>query len=161
MFALQLLYDRVVSTALSMTHPYAPIHVALAMLTVVVLAVAGALALLLALQERLLRGKRASSAWMRKWPPIETMESYLFLVNRWGFVLLTAVLITSFYFYHALLWQHPVLLPKTVLALAAWVIFLILLLGRHWRGWRGAQAINSTLCGVVLLILVYAGSRLI
>lgn len=134
-------------------------HVLLSLLTVVVLAIAGLLALLLALQERLLRSKSVG-VWARKLPPLETMESHLFLVNRGGFVLLTAVLVTSFYCYHALLWQHPLLLPKTLLAVAAWVIFLVLLLGRHWRGWRGAQAINSTLCGVILLIIVYFASHI-
>lgn len=135
------------------------IHVILSIITVAVLTVAGMLALLLALQERLLRTKRAA-VWVQKLPPLETMEARLFLINRWGFILLTLVLITSFYFYSHWLWQQPVLLSKIFLTLAAWIIFLILLLGRHWRGWRGAQAINSTLCGVILLILVYWVSRL-
>lgn len=134
-------------------------HVLLSIFTVIVLIVAGLLALLLALQERLLRSKYAG-AWVQKLPPLETMESLLFLSNRSGFVLLTAVLTTSFYFYHGLLWQQPLLLPKTLLTLTAWTIFLILLLGRHWRGWRGARAINATLCGVILLIVVYLVSRI-
>jgi len=145
-------------SSLLLHHPHAELHVMLSILTVVVLVIAGLLALMLALQERLLRSKSVG-AWARKLPPLETMESHLFLVNRWGFILLTAVLATSFYFYHALLWQHPLLLPKTLLAVAAWFIFLVLLLGRHWRGWRGAQAINSTLCGVTLLIIVYLASH--
>jgi ABC-type uncharacterized transport system permease subunit len=135
------------------------VHVLLSLLTVLVLIIAGLLALLLALQERLLRHKNAV-AWVQKLPPLETMETHLFFVNRWGFILLTAVLITSFYGYHALLWQQPLLLPKTVLAVTAWLIFLILLLGRHWRGWRAARAVNATLCGVALSVFVYIVSQL-
>lgn len=129
-------------------------HIALSMLTVAVLIIAGLLALLLALQERLLR-KKVTNVWAQKLPPLETMEHYLFSVNRCGFILLTIVLLSSFYFYHALLWQQSLLVPKTLLAVMAWILFLVLLLGRHWRGWRGRQAINSTLCGVVLLMIVY------
>jgi len=133
---------------------YSEFHALLSALTVAVLMVAGLLALLLALQEWVLKSKKMG-VWIQSLPPLETMESYLFLVNRWGFILLTAVLATSFYYYHALLWQYSLLLPKTLIAVAAWIIFLTLLLGRHWRGWRGGWAINSTLCGVALLVLVY------
>ncbi len=140
-------------------HAHIQLHVWLCMLTVLVLMVAGLLALLLALQERMLKSKRFST-WVQKLPPLETMESRLFLVNRCGFILLTGVLVTSFYFYHTLLWQSSLLLSKTLLAVTAWLIFLTLLLGRQWRGWRGAQAINSTLCGVVLLILIYLSSQI-
>jgi ABC-type uncharacterized transport system permease subunit len=136
---------------------YLKLHVLLSMLSLLVLMFAGLLALLLALQERTLRNKSLFT-WARKLPPLETMESYLFLLNGVGFVLLTAVLCTSFYFYHALLWRHTILLPKTLLTVTAWLVFLILLLGRHWRGWRGGQAINSTLSGVILLIIVYMAS---
>jgi ABC-type uncharacterized transport system permease subunit len=139
-------------------YPHIELHILLSIMTVGVLFIAGLLALLLALQERLLRTPSAAGVWLQKLPPVESMETYLFFVNRWGFILLTAVLVTSFYSYHALLWQHPLLLPKTILAVGVWVIFLILLLGRHWRGWRGAQAINTTLCGAVLLIMVYLAS---
>lgn len=144
---------------LMFNHTHMQFHAWLSMITVAVLTVAGLLALSLALQERLLRSKYAG-AWVQKLPPLETMEAHLFLVNRCGFILLTSVIVTSFYFYHTLLWQQPMLLPKTLLAVTAWLIFLILLLGRHWRGWRGAQAINSTLCGVILLIVIYLVSNI-
>lgn len=151
--------DQYSRSSLLFNHPYLQFHAWLSMLTVAVLSVAGLLALSLALQERLLRSKYACR-WAQKLPPLETMEARLFLVNRCGFILLTAVIITSFYFYHNLLWQQPLLLPKTLLAVTAWLIFFILLLGRHWRGWRGAQAINSTLCGVILLIVIYLASNI-
>ncbi len=136
-------------------------HVLLSALTVCVLSVAGLLALLLALQERLLRYKTSPGFWINRLPPLETMESKLFKVNSWGFALLSLVLITSFYFYHAVLWEYTILMQKTLLAIIAWILFLVLLLGRHWRGWRGAQAIYSTLCGVGLLIIVYGVSKLL
>jgi ABC-type uncharacterized transport system permease subunit len=123
-----------------------------------VLTIAGLLALLLALQERLLKNVKIG-VWVQKLPPLETLESGLFLVNRWGFYLLTALLGASFYCYHSLLWRYSALLPKTLIAVLAWVIFLALLLGRHWRGWRGSKAINATLIGVVLLLIVSLASH--
>ncbi len=131
------------------------------MLTLLVLTIAGLLASLLAAQERFLRNKSLAAWVSKKLPPLQAMETYLFWVNRWGFILLTGVLMTSFYFYRHLLWLHPELLPKTLMAVMAWIIFLILLIGRHWRGWRGAQAINSTLCGVILLLIVSLASHFI
>lgn len=135
------------------------LHVGLAMLTVGVLSIAGLSALLLALQERLVRSRYAG-AWVQKLPPLETMETRLFFLNRCGFILLTIVLVTSFYSYHTLLGEAPGLLPKTLLALVAWLIFLILLLGRRYQGWRAARAINSTLFGVLLLVAIYFASHL-
>lgn len=136
-------------------------HILLSALTVCVLSVAGLLALLLALQELVLRYKPASGSWITKFPPLETMESRLFKVNGLGFILLSLVLATSFYFYHPLLWEYTLLMQKTLLTLLAWILFLVLLIGRHWQGWRGPQAIYSTLGGVGLLLIVYGVSKLL
>lgn len=136
-------------------------HVSLSALTVSVLSIAGLLAFLLALQDRLLRYKNFAFVWPGRLPPLETMESCLFKVNGLGFILLSVVLSTSFYFYHAVLWQNTILRQKTFLAMIAWSLLLVLLLGRHWRGWRGPQAIYSTLLGLLLLIIVYGVSKLL
>lgn len=136
------------------------LHRFLSLLTVTVLVFAGLLALILAFQEILLRNK-PHLIWLNKLPPLETLEKGLFLVNKFGFILLTLILITSFYFFHALLWKQPALLEKTLITIGAWLVFLILLLGRRWRGWRGSQAIHSTWLGISLLIIVYIGSKFI
>lgn len=141
-----------------MQNSYSEFHIILSLSTVLVLTIAGLLALILALQERLLRNGNWGG-WVQKLPPLETMESYLFLVTRWGFVLLTALLAASVYCYHPLLWSHAVLLRKTLMAVTAWFIFLALLLGRRWRGWRGVRAINATLSGVVLVIIISLASH--
>jgi ABC-type uncharacterized transport system permease subunit len=145
-----LLYDVIMSLTF---------HVWLSLITLLVIMFAGLLALLLAIQEKMLKSKRFS-VWVQKLPPLETMEARLFLVNRCGFTLLTLVLLTSFYFYHSLLWQKYFLLSKTLLTLSAWVIFLVLLLGRRWRGWRGLQAINPTLIGLFLILVIYFSSHI-
>lgn len=135
-------------------------HIILSGLTTAILCIAGLLASLLAVQERRLRYKPATG-WSSRLPPLETLESRLFQLNTLGFAFLTAVLMTGFYVYPELLQGHPMLLQKIFLAVVAWLIFFVLLLGRYWRGWRGLQAIHSTWCGVALLIIIYFASRFI
>ena len=55
--------------------------------------------------------------------------------------------------------QHMV--HKTVLTLAAWVVFAVLLGGRHWLGWRGTTAVRFTLWGFALLLLGFYGSKVV
>lgn len=140
--------------------PNALFHILLSIITFCVLCVAGLLALLLALQDSLLR-RRQSANFMEKLPPLETLEHMLFQVNGLGFVLLSVLIVTSLYFYHDMLWLSKAMLQKTVLALAAWVIFAVLLLGRFVWGWRGRKAIYGTLGGVVLLFVAYFGSKVL
>jgi ABC-type uncharacterized transport system permease subunit len=55
--------------------------------------------------------------------------------------------------------QH--LVHKTVLSIASWVIFGVLLWGRRKFGWRGRTAIHWTLSGFAFLILAYFGSKMV
>ncbi|GIX21729.1 MAG: hypothetical protein KatS3mg121_0512 [Gammaproteobacteria bacterium] len=41
----------------------------------------------------------------------------------------------------------------------AWVVFGLLLLGRHRAGWRGQTAIRWTLGGMFSLALAYLGTK--
>ncbi len=135
-------------------------HILLSILTFCVLCVAGLLALLLAVQEYLLRYKKLTGL-LQKLLPLETMEVLLFQVVGLGFVLLSVLLVTSVYFYHAMLFQHILLMQKTLLVVLAWVIFAVLLIGRYRWGWRHRKAIYFTLIGVLLLFVVYFGSKFI
>lgn len=147
----------VINTAL---HPGMLFHIIVSVFAFCLLCVAGLLAVLLAFQERKLRLAQGSGL-LSKLPPLETMETLLFQVIGLGFILLSVVLITSFYSYHAVLMQHFVLLQKALLVVAAWIIFAVLLAGRYRYGWRGRKAIYGTLIGVLLLVLAYFGSKLV
>lgn len=135
-------------------------HIILSIFTFCVLCVAALLAILLAIQEWCLRENRLSGL-IQKIPPLETMETLLFQVNGLGFILLSVVLITSIYFYHELMLAHLIILQKTIIVIAAWIIFAFLLIGRFRWGWRGKKAIYYTLAGVLLLIVAYFGSKLV
>lgn len=133
------------------------LHILMSTLAFGVLCIAAVLAVLLALQEYLLRDKRALGL-MTFFPAIERLETWLFRLITVGFVLLTLVVVTSFWFFHNVF--TPILWHKTFLALFAWVVFLILLIGRGYFGWRGRTAIRWTLSGVFLVMLAYFGSKL-
>lgn len=134
------------------------LHVILALLAYSVLAVAVAQSLFLAWQERALRRRRAR--WVLKTlPPLETMETVLFECVALGLLLLTLTLVTGGIFLEDLFAQQVV--HHTVLSIASWMVFGILLVGRHRLGWRGRTAIRWTLSGFFLLVLAYFGSKLV
>jgi ABC-type uncharacterized transport system permease subunit len=89
------------------------------------------------------------------------MEKLLFQTIIIGFLLLSALLISSIYFFHPLLIGNVLLWQKTALVIMAWIIFAVLLMGRFFWGWRGRKAIYGTLLGVLLLIVIYFCSKLL
>lgn len=122
------------------------------------LAIAAVQALVLALQEYLLRHKKPVQV-MHILPPMQTMEELLIQLLTIGFFLLSLSLATGLMYVHDLLQQH--LAHKAVLSILAWVLFGWVLLGRWLRGWRGKILIRWTLGGFFLLMLGYFGSKLV
>ncbi len=138
------------------THWRLRVHVVISLLAYAVLAMAAVQALLLFFQDRRLRSHHPSG-FVRALPPLQTMEDLLFEMITVGFVLLTLALGSGFVFLEDMFAQH--LVHKTLLSIAAWVIFAILLWGRHRSGWRGRTAIRWTLAGFATLALAYFGSK--
>lgn len=138
------------------TNPKALFHILLSTLAFSVLCIAALQAVLLAVQEWLLRHKHAVGI-MQILPPLEIMETLLFQIIGLGFVLLSIVLITSVLLFHPL-WVSP-LWQKTLVSLFAWLVFAVLLIGRSYYGWRGRLAIRYTLVGVLVMMLAYYGSE--
>ncbi|MDP2227874.1 MAG: cytochrome c biogenesis protein CcsA, partial [Moraxellaceae bacterium] len=132
-------------------------HILLSILAYSVLSIAAAQAVLLAVQDRQLRQHRRGL--LHALPPLQTMESLLFGMIGTGFVLLTLAIISGLLTLDNLFAQH--LAHKTVLTLAAWCVFAVLLGGRHFGGWRGATAIRFTLWGFGLLLLGFYGSKIV
>lgn len=109
-------------------------------------------ALLLSFQEFQLH-RRQYNLLMKALPPLEKMEALLFSILKIGFVLLTSILITSMWcFYPGF---NGLLLKKFLISVLAWLVFVILFLGRHILGWRGQIVARWTLAGVVLVTILY------
>jgi ABC-type uncharacterized transport system permease subunit len=133
-------------------------HVAMATTAFAFLTIGMVLAVAQVVVDRKLRS-RQPLGWLKILTPIESLESGLFQSILAGFAMLTLALVSGAFFIENLLAQH--LIHKVVLALFAWVVFGILLLGRLRFGWRGRKALRWTLAGYVLLGLSYFGSKLI
>ncbi|HTO18833.1 MAG TPA: cytochrome c biogenesis protein CcsA [Pseudomonas sp.] len=134
-------------------------HILLSILAYGLLTIAMFQSLLLLLQDHQLKQKRLSSLAVRSFPPLQTMESLLISFIWAGWLLLSLSLLSGWIFLDNLFSQH--LAHKTFLSLVAWVVFGILLWGRHRLGWRGHTAVRWTLAGFLLLMLAYFGSKLV
>jgi ABC-type uncharacterized transport system permease subunit len=153
------------------------VHIAISVLAYSALTMAAFHAVLMAVQESRLHGMRgtggggrgdmndATSHWfwvtVDRLPPLLKMERLLFRLVFIGFVLLSLTVLSGVVFSEQLLgkalrWDH-----KAVFALLSWGLFGALLLGRHWRGWRGRTALGWTLAGFLMLVLAYVGSHFV
>ena len=136
-------------------NPKQLVHILLSTLTFSLLCVAALQAVVLAVQEWVLRHKQATQL-IQILPPLETMETLLFQMIGLGFIFLTLLLLSSLVSFPDL-FGAPIL-SKTLLSVFSWVIFFILLLGRYYFGWRGKIAVRWTLIGVLAITLVYFGT---
>lgn len=133
-------------------------HIIPSILAYSLLTIATLQALFLAYQNHQLKNKRTTGT-IRLLPPLQTMETLLFELLWAGEILLTLSLLSGFWFIDDFFGQH--LVHKTAFSLIAWVIYAMLLWGRHQLGWRGYTAIRWTLVGFASLMLSYFGSKLV
>jgi ABC-type uncharacterized transport system permease subunit len=140
-------------------------HMLLAMLAYSTFTLAAASALVMIALERSLHSTKkmamGASGWWQGLPSLLGLDQMLMRVVLVGFVLVTLTLATGMAVglelgYGLLRFDH-----KTVFTIAAWLLSLILLLGRRWFGWRGKVAASWTLAGFVALLMAYIGSRFV
>lgn len=143
------------------THVWAfRLHLIVAMLAYSLFTLAALHAVMMAVAERQLHHAKLSSR-IGTLPPLLTLENLLFRLIALAFVFLTltvgsGVLFSEEVFGKPLTWNH-----KTIFTIASWLLFGILLAGRHLRGWRGRVAQRWTVAGFTCLFLAYAGTRFV
>ncbi|HRP94605.1 MAG TPA: cytochrome c biogenesis protein CcsA [Rhodocyclaceae bacterium] len=135
-------------------------HFIVAMLAYSLFTLAALHAMLMAVAERQLHSGRISRT-IAGLPPLLTMETMLFRLVAIAFVLLTLTLGSGIVFSETLFGQAFRFDHKTVFAITSWLLFGVLLFGRHVWGWRGRVALRWTLAGFVALMLAYMGSRFV
>lgn len=89
-------------------------------------------------------------------PPLLQQEATCF---RWlfvSFVLLTLTLLSGLLASGAFALTH-----KNLFAALTWIVFAVLLIGRHLRGWRGKSAKAGFAAGFIFLLLSYFGSAFV
>ncbi|ALO45900.1 cytochrome C assembly family protein [Pseudohongiella spirulinae] len=133
-------------------------HVILSILAYSLFALASVQAAFLAFQNYQLRHKHASAV-IHRFPPLQDMEKLLFELLWVAQILLSGAILAGFVFVDDLATRG--LAHKIVFSILAWVVFAILLWGRHQLGWRGNTAIRGTLGGFLLLLLGFYGSKFV
>lgn len=94
-------------------------------------------------------------------PPLLALENLLFRITGAAFVFLTLTVGSGLFFSEEIFGKPLALNHKTIFGVASWLLFAILLLGRHIRGWRGKTATRWILAGFMSLLLAYAGTRFV
>ncbi|MFV1996799.1 MAG: inner membrane protein YpjD [Acidiferrobacterales bacterium] len=142
-----------------MTTPQS-LHIIVSLLAYSLIFLATIQSILLLLQEKHLR-QHQPGGFIRALPPMETMEYLMFWLIYVGLGLLTLTVISGVFFSETLFGKPLKFTHHTVLSIASWVIFSILVAGHWWFGWRGRTAVRWTLIGFLLLILAYFGSKFV
>ncbi|MBF0273168.1 MAG: cytochrome c biogenesis protein CcsA [Magnetococcales bacterium] len=142
------------------TGPWLIAHLVLSLLAYGLFTIAAVFALMDAFQERALKSKHLGGLF-EMLPPLHALETTLFLMVRMGFLLLTMSIATGAIHAHEVrgvyfAWSH-----KVLFTLATWLVFGVLLLGRHYQGWRGRKAVRLTLWGYLLLVLAFLGVKFV
>lgn len=133
-------------------------HLVVAFLAYALLTVAALHAvLMMVLEKRLHRGSLLQDGA----PPLLTLESMLFRAIGLGFILLTLALFSGIFFSEMIFGVPLQFSHKIVFGILSWVVFGGLLLGRHFRGWRGRTALVWTITGFILLLLAYLGTQFV
>ena len=134
-------------------------HIILSILAYATFSIATMQAMLVALLNHKLKQRHNGWKFIKVLPPLQSMEHLLFNMLWMGFILLTAAIVIGGLYIEDLFEQHIV--HKTVLSIAAWMVFAILIAGHQIMGWRGKKAIRWTFGGWVLLLLGYFGSKFV
>ena len=134
------------------------VHILLSICAYSLLMISALQALILALQEKMIKAKRAGKI-INILPPLQVMENLLIELIVIGFFFLSLSLVTGLVFIEDLFAQH--LVHKTVLSIVAWLTYCILLWKRWTAGWRGKKVTRWALGGFVALLLAYLGSKFV
>ncbi|MEO9656288.1 cytochrome C assembly family protein [Marinomonas sp.] len=134
----------------------ASIHILIASAAYSLFTAACGVGILLSIQEYQLKHHKLKQ--LIRVPPLQVLERLMFEFIWAASILLTITIATGFYFIEDMFAQH--LVHKTFFTLSSWCVFVGLLLGRHFLGWRGQLAVKITLSGFVLLMLGYFGSKI-
>ena len=132
-------------------------HVLISILAYSFMTIAAVQAGFLAYQNYQLKNGHAGG-FLQRFPPLQAMEVLLFELLWLGQLLLSLGIVAGFVFINDI-WGRDGVIHKSFFSALAWVVFAVLLWGRHQLGWRGATAIRGTLSGFALLLVGFYGSK--
>lgn len=131
------------------------VHITLATAGVALFAVAAGGAVIYLIEERNLKRHRAGRLWKRG-PALETLDTLNRRCVVFGFPLFTVAVITGAVW--GLQLKDELFTPQYSIAVAAWIMYAVLLVARVTAGWRGRRAAIMTLGGFatsLTVLLIY------
>lgn len=138
-------------------HPLLEVHILVSLAAYCVLLMACVQAIILKLQIKELKHAKKHRFWVRKLPPLQSMEGLLFDMILLGFVLLSVALGLGAATTYDILAQHVA--HKIVFSALSWLVFGWLIAGHYRYGWQGNRAANTTIYGFLLLAIGFIGSK--
>ena len=140
--------------------PIFKIHLILSIVAYGVLSVSLIHAVFMSYLEKSLHQHRLSPI-INNLPPLLKLEDLLFTIVLIGFITLSAALISGGLVSHEVQSTIVPINHKIIFSIASWLLFALLLIGRHFLGWRGRATRKILVMGFLLLILAYFGSRFV
>jgi ABC-type uncharacterized transport system permease subunit len=137
------------------------LHLIFGMLAYSLFTVATLHAVLISQVENRLHGTPGLDGPFARLPPLLSLERLVFMLIAAAFAVLSVTLVLGIAYSEAFLGRALRFEHKTVFVLVSWGIFGLLLAGRWLYGWRGRTALRWTICGFVVLMLAYPGSRFV
>ena len=136
------------------------LHILVSLLAYALLAIALIQAVLYLYQERQLKA-RAQPGMLTALPPLQTMKKLWFRLVLIGFLFLSLTLISGTLFSKEIFGYPFVFKHHTVLAIAGWIVFAILIVKHLKSGVRGVEATAWTIGGFALIQLGYFGTKIV
>ena len=144
----------------SLITSWVAVHVVFSLMGNALFALAFCSALMYLIQDSLIR-KRKISALNRVLPSLGDMDRINHICVIWGFLFLTAGIVTGSYWGRIVWGSHLLWDAKQVATLAAWTLCALLLHQRLVIGWKGKKAAYLSIAAFAILLFSFIGVNMI
>jgi len=138
-----------------------PIHVGLAIVGYAMFILAASVSLVYLAYESRLKAKRPLKPDAERLPSLEKLDRVNYSLLAWGFVMLSAAIVTGAIWADATWGHFWSWEPKESWSLVIWILYAALLESRLTVGWRGRRAAALTIVVFVVLVGSFVGVSLV
>ena len=138
-----------------------PIHVGLAIVGYAMFILAASVSLVYLAYESRLKAKRPLKPDTERLPSLEKLDRVNYSLLAWGFVMLSAAIVTGAIWADATWGHFWSWEPKESWSLVIWILYAALLESRLTVGWRGRRAAALTIVVFVVLVSSFVGVSLV
>ena len=138
-----------------------PIHVSLAIVGYAMFILAASVSLVYLAYESRLKAKRPLKPDTGKMPSLEKLDRINYSLLVWGFVMLSAAIVTGAIWADATWGHFWSWEPKESWSLVIWILYAGLLESRLTVGWRGRRAAALTIVVFAVLVSSFVGVSLV